>query len=85
MSSMCSVMFQEAGGENQLSEVFYYCYNDLLLSNLVWWKVSLPMAGGWNDTNFKVKSNPNQSIMPLCKVFQKGQKEKAAHTVYLSV
>jgi len=28
------------------------------LSNLVWWKVSLLMAGGWNQMIFKVPSNP---------------------------
>ena len=40
---------------------------DGALSNLVWWKVSLPMAGGWNYMIFKVPSNPNHSmILPFC-------------------
>jgi len=32
------------------------------LSNPLQWKVSLPMAGGWNSTSFKVPSNPNHSL-----------------------
>jgi len=37
---------------------------DGALSNLVWWKVSLPMAG-WtgNRMIFKVPSNPNHSMI----------------------
>jgi len=35
---------------------------DRALSNLVWWEVSLPMAGSWNYVIFKVHSNPNHSI-----------------------
>ena len=33
------------------------------LGNLVWWEVSLPMAGGWNWMSFKVPSNPNHSVI----------------------
>jgi len=36
---------------------------DGALSNLVWWKVSLPMAGGWNQMIFKVPSSPYCSII----------------------
>ena len=36
---------------------------DGALGNLVWWEVSLPMAGGWNWMVFKVPSNPNHSII----------------------
>jgi len=32
---------------------------DEALSNLVWWKMSLPMAGG---LDIKVPSNPNRSV-----------------------
>jgi len=43
---------------------------DGALSNLGWWKVSLPMAGGWNQMIFKVPSNPNHSMkgktLPWC-------------------
>jgi len=31
---------------------------DGALSNLVWWKVSLPMAGGWNEMIFKIPFQP---------------------------
>jgi len=45
------------------------------VSNLVWWKVSLPMAGGWNWKIFKLPSNPNHSMIPLtqteCGVFMR--------------
>jgi len=34
---------------------------DGALSTLVWWKVSLPMTGGWNQMIYKVPSNPNHS------------------------
>jgi len=33
------------------------------LSNLISWKVSLPVAGGWNDIIYKVSSNPNHSMI----------------------
>jgi len=36
---------------------------DGALSNLVWWKVSLPMAGGWNEKIFTVPSNANHSMI----------------------
>jgi len=36
---------------------------DGALSNLVWWKVSLLMAGAWNQMIFKVPSNPNHSMI----------------------
>jgi len=36
---------------------------DRALSNLVWWKVSLPMAGGWNWMIFKAPSNPTHSVI----------------------
>ena len=36
---------------------------DGALSTLVWWKGSLPMAGGWNEMIFKVPSNPNHSVI----------------------
>ena len=34
------------------------------LSTLIWWKGSLPMAGGWNKMIYKVPSNPNHSVIP---------------------
>jgi len=37
---------------------------DGALSNLVWQKVSLPMAGGRNEMTYKVPSNPNHSMIP---------------------
>jgi len=33
------------------------------LSTLGWWKMSLLMAGGWNQMSFKVPSNPNHSVI----------------------
>jgi len=36
---------------------------DRALSNLVWWKMSLAMAGGWNWMICKVLSNPNPSMI----------------------
>jgi len=36
---------------------------DGALSTLVWWKMSLLMAGGWNQMIFKVPSNPNRSMI----------------------
>jgi len=36
---------------------------DGALSTLDWWKGSLPVAGGWNEMIYKVRSNPNHSIM----------------------
>jgi len=33
------------------------------VSNLVWWEVSLPIAGDGNKTIFKVSSNPNHSLI----------------------
>lgn len=30
-------------------------------SNLAEWKVSLPMAGEWNERRFKIPSNANHS------------------------
>jgi len=36
---------------------------DGALSNLGWWKMSLLMAGGWNQMIFKVSSNPNHSMI----------------------
>ena len=38
---------------------------DGAVSNLVWWEVSLPIAGGWNEVISKVPSNPNHSMI-LC-------------------
>jgi len=35
----------------------------LVLSTLGWWKMSLLMAGGWNQMSFKVPSNPNHSMI----------------------
>jgi len=35
---------------------------DGALSNLVWWKVSLAMVGGWNWMTFEVPCNPNHSM-----------------------
>lgn len=32
-------------------------------SNLVWWKLSLPMSGGWNQVLFQVLSSPGHSII----------------------
>jgi len=40
---------------------------DGALSTLVWWKVSLPMAGGWDLTICKVPSNPNRSVILRCR------------------
>jgi len=37
---------------------------DGALSSLVWWKMSLPMAGRLKLYEFKVPSNPNPSMMP---------------------
>jgi len=36
---------------------------DGALSNLVWWKMSLLMAGGRNQMIFKVPSNPYHSVI----------------------
>ena len=36
---------------------------DGALSNLGWWKMSLPMAGCWNEMIFKDLSNPNRSVI----------------------
>jgi len=36
---------------------------DGALSNLVWWKMSLLVSGGWNQMIFKVPSNPNHSMI----------------------
>jgi len=36
---------------------------DRALSHLVWWKVSLLMAGDWNWVVFKVPSTPNHSVI----------------------
>jgi len=38
---------------------------DGALSTLVWWKGSLPMAGGWIRMIFKVSSNLNRSVFPF--------------------
>ncbi|KAK4831685.1 hypothetical protein QYF61_018682 [Mycteria americana] len=39
---------------------------DGALSNLMEWKVSLPIAGGWTSLSSKVPSNPNHSmILPV--------------------
>ena len=37
---------------------------DGALGNLVWWEVSLPMAGDWNQAIFKIPSNPKQLYGP---------------------
>lgn len=36
---------------------------DGALGSLVWWDVSLPMAGGWDWVVFKVPSNPKHSLI----------------------
>jgi len=36
---------------------------DGALSTLGWWKMSLLLAGGWNQMSFKVPSNPNHSMI----------------------
>jgi len=36
---------------------------DGVLSNLVWWKVSLSWQGAWNEMSFKVVSNLNHSVI----------------------
>jgi len=36
---------------------------DGALSTLGWWKMSLLMAGDWNQTIFKVPSNPYHSVI----------------------
>jgi len=36
---------------------------DGALSNIDWWKMSLLMAGGWNQMSFKVTPNPNHSVI----------------------
>lgn len=33
---------------------------------LIWWKVSLPMSGEWNQMIFKVSLSPDLSVMILC-------------------
>jgi len=43
---------------------------DRALSSLVWWKVSLSMAGGWNWTIYKVPSNPNHSMIYGTSLFE---------------
>ena len=37
---------------------------DGALGSLLWWEVSLPMAGGWNWVGFKDPSNLNHSVIP---------------------
>jgi len=41
---------------------------DGALSNLVWWKVSPPMAGGWKEMICKIPSNPNQSMILIRRI-----------------
>ena len=36
---------------------------DGAVSNLVWWQVSLPMAGGWNWMILKALSNTNHAVI----------------------
>lgn len=36
---------------------------DGALGNVIYWKVSLPIAGDWNETVFKVSSKPDHSMM----------------------
>ena len=36
---------------------------DEALGNLVWWKIALLIAGGWNRMIFKVPSNTNHSVI----------------------
>jgi len=36
---------------------------DRALSTLLWWKGSLPMAGGWNEMVCEVPSNPNHTVI----------------------
>jgi len=36
---------------------------DGALSSLVWWKESLPVAGGLDEMIFLVLSNPNHSVI----------------------
>lgn len=36
-----------------------------LLSNLIWWKVSLPLAGNWSEMSSGVPSNANHPVL-LC-------------------
>jgi len=38
---------------------------DRALSTLLWWKVSLPMVGGWNWVIYKVPSNPNRFMIMI--------------------
>lgn len=48
-----------------------WCFNlpvsgsvqDRAWSNLVWWEMSLPMAGVWNRMIFKVPANPNHPVI----------------------
>ena len=46
---------------------------DGALGNLVWWEVSLPMAGGWNWVIVKVPSNPNPSVILWFKLWENVQ------------
>jgi len=46
------------------------------LSTLGWWKVFLPLAGGWNWMIFKVPSNPNQSMILCSRGFCPSQPEE---------
>jgi len=41
-------------------------------STLLWWKGSLPMAGGWDWMICEVLSNPNHSMMILCGIEGRG-------------
>ena len=36
---------------------------DGALSTLLWWKGSLPVAGGWDRMTFKLRSNSNHSMV----------------------
>ena len=36
---------------------------DGAVSDLVWWEMFLPIAGGWNWMILKVPSNPNHSVI----------------------
>lgn len=39
------------------------------LRNLVWWKVSHPMAGGWSEVIFTIPSNPNNYMISCHFIF----------------
>jgi len=54
---------------NALSLEAFKARLDGAVSNLGWWEVSLPIAGGWNYMILKVPSNPNHSMIVRISAF----------------